>query len=48
MDFTLQKSVELGVNTITPLFTQRCGVKLTGERLEKKTAQWQKNSHQCL
>ncbi|MGB0938808.1 MAG: 16S rRNA (uracil(1498)-N(3))-methyltransferase [Colwellia sp.] len=42
MDFTLQKSVELGVNTITPLFTQRCGVKLTGERLEKKTAQWQK------
>ena len=42
MDFTLQKSVELGVNTITPLFTERCGVKLSGERLEKKRAQWQK------
>jgi 16S rRNA (uracil1498-N3)-methyltransferase len=42
MDFTLQKSVELGVNTITPLFTERCGVKLTGERLEKKHLQWQK------
>jgi len=42
MDFTLQKSVELGVNTITPLFTERCGVKLSGERLAKKVEQWQK------
>jgi len=42
MDFTLQKSVELGVNTITPLFTERCGVKLSGERLTKKHQQWQK------
>ncbi|MFQ6370764.1 16S rRNA (uracil(1498)-N(3))-methyltransferase [Shewanella sp. YIC-542] len=42
MDFTLQKSVELGVNTITPLFSERCGVKLSGERLEKKIQQWQK------
>ncbi|QBY05063.1 16S rRNA (uracil(1498)-N(3))-methyltransferase [Thalassotalea sp. HSM 43] len=42
MDFTLQKSVELGVNQITPLFTERCGVKLSGERLEKKRQQWQK------
>eukprot|EP00919_Chromeraceae_sp_WS-2016_P061476 GHVR01145817.1.p1 GENE.GHVR01145817.1~~GHVR01145817.1.p1 ORF type:complete len:135 (-),score=9.22 GHVR01145817.1:213-617(-) len=37
MDFTLQKSVELGVNKITPLFTERCGVKLSSERLAKKT-----------
>lgn len=42
MDFTLQKSVELGVNTITPLFTERCGVKLSAERLDKKREQWQK------
>lgn len=42
MDFTLQKSVELGVNTITPLFTERCGVKLNADRLEKKRLQWQK------
>ncbi|WDE06628.1 16S rRNA (uracil(1498)-N(3))-methyltransferase [Thalassomonas viridans] len=42
MDFTLQKSVELGVNTITPVFTERCGVKLSGERLAKKRDQWQK------
>ncbi len=42
MDFTLQKSVELGVTEITPLFTERCGVKLVGERLAKKREQWQK------
>lgn len=42
MDFTLQKSVELGVTEITPVFTERCGVKLSGERLEKKHQQWQK------
>ena len=42
MDFILQKSVELGVNAITPLFTERCGVKLSGERLAKKRDQWQK------
>lgn len=42
MDFTLQKSVELGVSKITPLFTERCGVKLTGDRLAKKHQQWQK------
>lgn len=42
MDFTIQKSVELGITEITPLFTERCGVKLTGDRLEKKHQQWQK------
>ncbi|MDP7591312.1 MAG: 16S rRNA (uracil(1498)-N(3))-methyltransferase [Litorilituus sp.] len=42
MDYTLQKSVELGVNKITPLFTERCGVKLSAERLAKKREQWQK------
>ena len=42
MEFTLQKSVELGLNTITPLFTERCGVKLNSERIEKKHQQWQK------
>jgi 16S rRNA (uracil1498-N3)-methyltransferase len=42
MDFTIQKSVELGVTEITPLFTERCGVKLSGERLAKKHLQWQK------
>ena len=41
MDFTIQKSVELGVKTITPLWTQRCDVKLSGDRLEKKKLHWQ-------
>ena len=42
MEFTIQKSVELGVTVITPLFSERCGVKLNGERLDKKLEQWQK------
>ena len=42
MDFTIQKSVELGVTCITPLFSERCGVKLPADRLEKKREQWQK------
>ena len=42
MDFTIQKSVELGITEITPIFSQRCGVKLSGERLDKKHQQWQK------
>jgi len=42
MDITIQKAVELGVNKIQPLFTSRCNVKLTGNRLIKKLAHWQK------
>ncbi len=42
MDFVLQKSVELGVTEITPLITERCGVKLSHERWLKKSQQWQK------
>ncbi|EBW1656654.1 RsmE family RNA methyltransferase, partial [Salmonella enterica subsp. enterica serovar Typhimurium] len=39
MEFTIQKSVELGVNMITPLISERCGVKLDPSRLEKKHQQ---------
>jgi len=42
MEFTIQKAVELGVNSITPLFSERCGVKLDTQRLAKKIQQWQK------
>ncbi|ACA32081.1 protein of unknown function DUF558 [Histophilus somni 2336] len=42
MEFTIQKSVELGVNIITPLWSERCGVKLDKDRMEKKIQQWQK------
>ncbi|MDN4501490.1 16S rRNA (uracil(1498)-N(3))-methyltransferase [Alteromonadaceae bacterium BrNp21-10] len=42
MDFVLQKSVELGVDEITPLITEHCVVKLNEERWQKKHQQWQK------
>ena len=42
MEFTIQKSVALGVKTITPLWSERCGVKLNDERQDKKLQQWQK------
>lgn len=40
MDYTIQKAVELGIAEITPLLTERCGVKLSGERWDKKLAHW--------
>lgn len=40
MDYTLQKSVELGINRITPIWTQRTQVKLDGQRLEKRLERW--------
>jgi 16S rRNA (uracil1498-N3)-methyltransferase len=40
MDFVLQKSVELGVNRITPLFTRRSIVRLEGERLARRMEHW--------
>ncbi|MFD1215855.1 16S rRNA (uracil(1498)-N(3))-methyltransferase [Microbulbifer celer] len=40
-DWVIQKATELGVTDIQPLFTERCEVKLTGERLQKKLGQWQ-------
>lgn len=42
MDYVVQKAVELGVTEITPLFTERCGVKLDDERAEKRLDHWQK------
>lgn len=41
MDLIIQKSVELGVTSITPLFTERCDVKLNADRLQKKVEHWQ-------
>lgn len=40
MDYTLQKAVELGVFAIQPLFTERSGVALRGERLDRKIQHW--------
>ena len=41
MDFTLQKSVELGVRAIQPIISERCVVRLSGERAEKRVQRWQ-------
>jgi len=42
MDFTIQKTVELGVSGITPIFSQHGVVNLKGERLEKRQQHWHK------
>jgi 16S rRNA (uracil1498-N3)-methyltransferase len=41
MDIAIQKSTELGVTEIVPLFTEFSEVKLKGERLQKKIEHWQ-------
>jgi 16S rRNA (uracil1498-N3)-methyltransferase len=41
MDFAIQKSTELGVNVIVPLFTDHCEVKLAAERLDRRQQHWQ-------
>ena len=41
MDFTLQKSVELGVIRIQPIISERCMVRLSGERADKRVQRWQ-------
>jgi 16S rRNA (uracil1498-N3)-methyltransferase len=42
MDLIIQKAVELGVSEVTPLFSERCNVKLDSKRLAKKMQHWQK------
>lgn len=41
MDYAIQKSVEMGVTTIVPLLTERCDVRLKGDREEKRLRHWQ-------
>jgi len=41
MDLTIQKAVELGVARIVPVESERCVVRLKGERAEKRVAHWQ-------
>lgn len=42
MDYTIQKAVELGVNSIVPLKTQRTVVNLKGDNSNKRVMHWQK------
>ena len=41
MDFTIQKSVELGIAEVIPLHTERSVVRLDGERAAKKLTHWE-------
>lgn len=42
MDLVVQKAVELGVNKITPLMTERCVVQFKGEKKPQRLLHWQK------
>ncbi|MAD57572.1 MAG: 16S rRNA (uracil(1498)-N(3))-methyltransferase [Porticoccus sp.] len=42
MDTVIQKSTEVGVTEITPLFTERVGVKLENDKLQNRLTHWQK------
>ncbi|OEZ61048.1 16S rRNA (uracil(1498)-N(3))-methyltransferase [Duganella sp. HH105] len=41
MDWIIEKAIELGVSGVQPLAAQRCVVRLSAERAEKKMAHWQ-------
>lgn len=41
MDLIIQKAVELGVHSVTPILTEHANVKLKSERLDKRLAHWQ-------
>ena len=41
MDWIIQKSVELGVGSIIPMYSKRSNIKLQGSRAEKKLSHWQ-------
>ena len=41
MDYAVQKAVEMGVSRIVPLSTERCDVKLKGDREDKRLRHWQ-------
>ncbi len=42
MDWVVQKSVELGINTIVPIITDRTIIRLDEKTAEKKVIRWQK------
>jgi 16S rRNA (uracil1498-N3)-methyltransferase len=45
MDFAVQKAVELGVTSITPIITERCVVQFQSEKKSQRWQHWQKIVH---
>ena len=41
MDWLIEKAIELGVNAVAPLQTERAVVRLSGERAAKRVQHWQ-------
>ncbi len=41
MDYAVQKATEMGMYAMTPLFTERCEVRLNSERQDKRIRHWQ-------
>lgn len=41
MDWAIQKAVELGVNHLTPLVTERCVIKFSPEKSQQRLQHWQ-------
>ncbi len=41
MDYAVQKATEMGMHAMTPLFTERCEVRLNSERQDKRIRHWQ-------
>ncbi|GGO78118.1 ribosomal RNA small subunit methyltransferase E [Marinobacterium nitratireducens] len=41
MDYAVQKATETGMSRMTPLFSERCEVKLNSERQDKRQRHWQ-------
>jgi 16S rRNA (uracil1498-N3)-methyltransferase len=41
MDYAVQKAVEMGVTRIVPLTTERCEIRLKGDREDKRLRHWQ-------
>ncbi|MES2900936.1 MAG: 16S rRNA (uracil(1498)-N(3))-methyltransferase [Pseudomonadota bacterium] len=41
MDWIVEKAVELGVSSVVPLAAQRCVVRLSAERAQKRHSHWQ-------
>ncbi|MDG9669782.1 16S rRNA (uracil(1498)-N(3))-methyltransferase [Hahella sp. CR1] len=44
MDYAVQKATEMGVTALTPLLSERCEVRLDGERQDKRWRHWRQVS----